>query len=114
MLVSSQIWLSSLWTLEGPDNDDDDNVPSSYTKRLVSTLPAVVTANWTLWVPAQVVNFRIIAPKFQVLFSNLTALVWNVYLSFSQTRKQQQVSSSLAKDDDDTSEGQATKQRGGK
>lgn len=41
----------------------------------------VVTANWKLWVPAQLVNFGVVPLHFQVLFANGVALVWNVYLS---------------------------------
>ena len=42
-----------------------------------------LVANWALWVPAQLVNFRYIPGKFQVLFSNVVALGWNAYLSFT-------------------------------
>ena len=40
-----------------------------------------VTANWKLWIPAQLVNFAIVPLHFQVLFANGVALVWNTYLS---------------------------------
>jgi len=40
-----------------------------------------VCANWQLWVPAQVINFRFVPVPWQVLFANGVALVWNVYLS---------------------------------
>ena len=82
MMYSIQIWLPSLWTLEG---ERDGSV---MVHRLVQSLPSVMVANWGLWVPAQVINFRFVPTKFQVLYSNFVALVWNVYLSYSQTRKQ--------------------------
>lgn len=41
-----------------------------------------VRANWVLWVPAQFLNFRFVAPQHQLLFANVTALVWNVWFSF--------------------------------
>jgi protein Mpv17 len=45
-------------------------------------VPTALIANWSLWIPAQVINFRFVPGKFQVLFSNVVALAWNVYLSF--------------------------------
>ncbi len=41
-----------------------------------------VRANWVLWVPAQFLNFRFVPPQHQLLFANVTALVWNVWFSF--------------------------------
>ena len=40
-----------------------------------------LVANWSLWVPAQFLNFKFILPQFQVLFSNGVGFVWNIYLS---------------------------------
>ena len=40
-----------------------------------------VTANWKLWIPAQLVNFAVVPLHWQVLFANGVALVWNTYLS---------------------------------
>lgn len=42
----------------------------------------LVLKNWILWVPAQLFNFRFVPAKFQVLFSNCVALLWNAYFSF--------------------------------
>ncbi len=42
----------------------------------------LVLKNWILWAPAQLFNFRFVPAKFQVLFSNCVALVWNTYFSF--------------------------------
>jgi protein Mpv17 len=44
-------------------------------------VPALVVANWALWVPAQAVNFKFVPLPLQVLYSNVVALAWNVYLS---------------------------------
>eukprot|EP00730_Choanoeca_flexa_P008927 TRINITY_DN12558_c4_g1_i4.p1 TRINITY_DN12558_c4_g1~~TRINITY_DN12558_c4_g1_i4.p1 ORF type:complete len:233 (+),score=19.68 TRINITY_DN12558_c4_g1_i4:163-861(+) len=43
-------------------------------------LPTVIK-NWQLWVPAQAINFRFVAPAYQVLFSNMVGLFWTIYLS---------------------------------
>jgi hypothetical protein len=41
-----------------------------------------IRANWVLWVPAQFLNFRFVPPQHQLLFANVTSLVWNVWFSF--------------------------------
>ena len=68
-------WLSSLWTLQG----DADHVTVDH---LQDDLPELLVANWGLWVPAQLINFRFVPLKFQVLYSNVVALLWNVFLSY--------------------------------
>lgn len=46
-----------------------------------------VQANWSVWIPAQFVNFRFIPANLQVLFANVVGLVWNSYLSYMSYRK---------------------------
>ena len=46
-----------------------------------------VQVNWTLWIPAQMVNFRFVPLQYQVLFSNGVGLIWNIYLSHVSFRK---------------------------
>jgi hypothetical protein len=79
------LWLSCLWTLEG------ERDLSTIASRIQQQLPTVVMANWGLWIPAQIFNFGFVPLKFQVLYSNFVALLWNVYLSYSQTQKQEQL-----------------------
>lgn len=55
---------------------------------LKADLPSAITANWMLWVPAQFVNFRFVPQSYQVLFSNLVAVAWNVYFSWATRPKQ--------------------------
>ena len=43
-----------------------------------------LTANWKVWTIAQIVNFKYISPEYRVLFGNLVALWWNIYLSKRQ------------------------------
>lgn len=54
---------------------------------LKADLPSAICANWALWVPAQFLNFRFVPAQYQVLFSNVVALAWNVYLSFATRPK---------------------------
>jgi protein Mpv17 len=42
----------------------------------------VIQANFALWIPAQIVNFSLVPLNYQVLFGNVVALLWNVYLSW--------------------------------
>lgn len=45
-----------------------------------------VRVNWLIWVPAQYINFRYVPQSLQVLGANVTALVWNTYLSINTHR----------------------------
>uniref|UniRef100_A0A383VBB4 Uncharacterized protein n=1 Tax=Tetradesmus obliquus TaxID=3088 RepID=A0A383VBB4_TETOB len=54
---------------------------------LKADLPSAIKANWALWVPAQFLNFRFVPAQYQVLFSNVVALAWNVYFSFATRPK---------------------------
>jgi hypothetical protein len=69
-------WLTSLWILEGQTSGDIFHM-------LKAEVPTALVANWALWVPSQIINFRFVPTKFQVLFSNFVALGWNAYLSFT-------------------------------
>ena len=42
-----------------------------------------VIANLSVWIPVQLLNFRYILPQYQVLFSNVIGLFWNIYISKS-------------------------------
>lgn len=69
-------FLSLLWTWEGEK-------PANLAPRLQENIPSILVANWTLWIPAQVLNFHFVPVKYQVLFSNFVALAWNAYLSYT-------------------------------
>lgn len=82
------VWLVALRFLEGQRPIEWDSLKAS--------VPEVVVANWALWVPAQFVNFAMVPLKFQVLYSNVVALVWNVYLSYTTSRNHPSASRELA------------------
>uniref|UniRef100_A0A7S0VKF2 Uncharacterized protein n=1 Tax=Polytomella parva TaxID=51329 RepID=A0A7S0VKF2_9CHLO len=67
--------LSTLFALEGKANQ----IPEKLRQDLFNT----VRANWLLWVPAQFVNFRYVPPHLRVLASNVVALLWNTYISYT-------------------------------
>ncbi|RLN93225.1 hypothetical protein BBJ28_00009152 [Nothophytophthora sp. Chile5] len=68
------VFFSSLLTLEG----HLDQLPE---KLRADWWPAT-KANWAVWVPAQIVNFRFVPGSLQVLFANVVGLAWNAYLSY--------------------------------
>ncbi|GJX83425.1 protein SYM-1 [Tanacetum coccineum] len=68
------VFLSTLVTLEGS--------PSQVLPKLKQEWLSSVIANWQLWIPFQFLNFRFVPQQFQVLASNVIALVWNVILSY--------------------------------
>lgn len=41
-----------------------------------------IQANWVVWFPAQLINFRFVPGSLQVLFANIIGLFWNAYISF--------------------------------
>ena len=49
--------------------------------RVRSRLPAVLATNWGVWGPAQLVNFRFVAPPYQILFTNVLGVAWSGVLS---------------------------------
>jgi protein Mpv17 len=51
-------------------------------KKIKNDLVPLVIAQLKLWPVALLINFQFVPLKFQVLFSNLVALMWNVYFSF--------------------------------
>jgi ABC-type dipeptide/oligopeptide/nickel transport system permease component len=50
-------------------------------------IPDVVKANWTLWIPAQIVSFAVVPVHFRVLYSNIIGVAWSTYLSMASNRK---------------------------
>jgi hypothetical protein len=72
-------FMALLWLLEGQDM-------TMIAPKLKEVAPDIIVANWFLWIPAMTINFSMIPLKFQVLFGNVVALVWNVYLSYMSTK----------------------------
>jgi len=69
-------FLTGLWIMEGKEMEEI--WPS-----LQEQVPSTTVANWALWIPAQLINFRFVSGKYQVLFSNMVGFIWNVYLSYT-------------------------------
>ena len=73
------MFLASLLLLNG--------VPELILPKLKQDWLRTVTANWALWIPGQFINFRFVPPQFNLLGSNVLALVWSTYLSWAGSRK---------------------------
>eukprot|EP01038_Epipyxis_sp_PR26KG_P014438 gene14438-19375_t len=50
-------------------------------KAIKRNFVAALITNWKIWTVAQAVNFRVVPIDYRVLFGNVVALWWNVYLS---------------------------------
>jgi Mpv17 / PMP22 family len=69
------VFLGMLWKLEGSSNDD-------IIKMTKSEVPAIIVAEWALWVPAMFATFRFVPVKFQVLVINTIGVVWQTFLAY--------------------------------
>ena len=56
--------------------------PSSAFRDLKASFAEIYKNNLFLWPAAMAINFSLVPPQFQVLFSNAVGLFWNSYLSF--------------------------------
>eukprot|EP01024_Parvocaulis_polyphysoides_P061037 TRINITY_DN671_c2_g1_i3.p1 TRINITY_DN671_c2_g1~~TRINITY_DN671_c2_g1_i3.p1 ORF type:complete len:298 (+),score=38.12 TRINITY_DN671_c2_g1_i3:96-989(+) len=78
------LFISSLMTVQAlPSLIKIDDISAKLRQDWFGT----VKLNWTLWVPAQTLNFWLVPPNLQVLVANITAIIWNVILSYTAHRK---------------------------
>lgn len=69
------VFLGMLWKLEGSSNED-------VIKMTKSEVPAIIVAEWALWVPGMFATFRYVPVKFQVLVINVIGVVWQTFLAY--------------------------------
>jgi hypothetical protein len=74
------MFFSVLLTLDGRP----EQIPETLRREWLPT----VLANYSVWVPAMIINFRFIPPTHQVLFSNLVGFGWNIYMSYQSFKAQ--------------------------
>lgn len=63
------------------------NVWNKGSNSFVNVLPGVLVANWKLWPVVNFLNFRYVAPNYQLLVSNLVSFFWNIYLAGATANK---------------------------
>lgn len=64
----------------------EDRSLATTTKRLKSELLGIMKKNWSLWVPANFINYLVIPLELRVLFGSVVAFFWNAYLISQATR----------------------------
>eukprot|EP00808_Paulinella_micropora_P030447 g42072.t1 len=69
------VFFTGMFTLEGRLNELPDFLRAQWWFSL--------KANWTLWVPAQCITFSFVPLKYQVLWVNCVAFIWNTFLSWA-------------------------------
>ncbi|GAX85451.1 hypothetical protein CEUSTIGMA_g12867.t1 [Chlamydomonas eustigma] len=77
-------------TIEGPTHLKDGSLQTlknSIASKIQKDWPPAVQVNWLLWVPAQFINFKFVPPNLRVLAVNVTALIWNIYMSYQGHKK---------------------------
>ncbi|CAM9862845.1 unnamed protein product [Pylaiella littoralis] len=72
-------FLSTVMLLDGNAAKIENKLRADYT--------ATVVGNWGYWIPAQLINFRFVAPVYQVLYANFVGFFWNIYLSYQSNKK---------------------------
>jgi len=50
-------------------------------RQVRATYWATLLTNWKVWTPAQLINLTVIPLPLRVLYANMVALGWNVYLA---------------------------------
>lgn len=50
------------------------------TRKLKKDMPAIMRNNWTVWVPANFINYLLVPLELRVLFGSFVAFFWNAYL----------------------------------
>lgn len=61
----------------------DGKTLSDIHKKLEADLLNTIKVNFTVWIPAQFINFKLVPPHLQVLFANFVGFFWNIYLSYT-------------------------------
>lgn len=51
-------------------------------RRLQEDYFNILTKNWSIWTPVQVINFYLIPVLYQVIFVRVISFFWNIYLSW--------------------------------
>lgn len=50
--------------------------------KIQADFSTMLVANWSVWIPAQLMNFYFIPLNYRVVFIQVVALFWNMYVSW--------------------------------
>lgn len=76
-ILFAPVCLTGFFSLNMILNGQMDAIPKKLEEDL---LPTMVT-NYSVWVPAQIINFKFVPIPMRVLWANLVGFFWNIYLS---------------------------------
>eukprot|EP00527_Entomoneis_sp_CCMP2396_P003140 CAMPEP_0198140948 /NCGR_PEP_ID=MMETSP1443-20131203/4028_1 /TAXON_ID=186043 /ORGANISM="Entomoneis sp., Strain CCMP2396" /LENGTH=118 /DNA_ID=CAMNT_0043803531 /DNA_START=445 /DNA_END=801 /DNA_ORIENTATION=+ len=83
--------LTFLWSLESVGGGGSGTTllenPSSLVLQLVGMFPRIMPPTWALWIPALFINFSYLPLKYQLLYTNMVSLVWNVIFSYAEAKR---------------------------
>ena len=86
MIADQLIWappatMAMLMFFGGLEHRNGAPVFDAAQERVKASYIPTLTANWAVWPAVQLVNFAMVPPSLQILFSNLVGLGWGFYLS---------------------------------
>jgi len=90
--IFNPVFITFVFALEGRIGDVPETLKNEWVNMTVS--------NWSLWGPAQLVNFQFVPVKYQVLFANCVAVIWNTYLSWKAHEDEAHHAPGVAKADE--------------
>lgn len=70
----------------------EDRSISSTTETLKKDLAGIMRKNWSVWVPANFVNYLLVPLNLRVLFGSVVAFFWNAYLISRASRSSHTIS----------------------
>lgn len=68
-----------------------DNQADKIPNKLKTDWFPSLMANYIVWVPAQLINFKFIPPQLRVLWANFIGFFWSIYLSRAANRKIEEI-----------------------
>lgn len=58
----------------------EDRALDATTRKLRVELPGILRKNWSVWIPANLINYWLVPLELRVLYGSCVAVFWNAYL----------------------------------
>ncbi|RYD36583.1 MAG: Mpv17/PMP22 family protein [Verrucomicrobiaceae bacterium] len=78
-MLFAPVLLASFFSAVLLVNGESDRIPD----KLRNDLPTTILTNYTVWIPAQLINFQFVPIPYRVLWANAVGFFWNIYLSYA-------------------------------